>query len=228
MNNVLGPIFIRLGNRGRPFQDKMEKPAIGTLRNVSISNVQAIGADHTGCSIAGLPDHPIENVTLTNVRISSAGGGTRDQAKRQVPENPEAYPEYKMFGVLPAYGFYCRHVRNLMLDNVEVGVTAPDARPSLSCDDVNMMRVSTWNTVSPPANGPVLRFEDVRDALIHDCRGSPQSGPCLRVEGKNSRRIELLATDATQGAKGVEIGSDVPQAAVKINGVELKAKRARD
>jgi hypothetical protein len=32
-----------------------------------------------------------------------------------VPELPADYPECDMFGWLPAYGLYCRHVKNLRL-----------------------------------------------------------------------------------------------------------------
>ncbi len=57
MRNVRGPLFVRLGNRARPFKKGMEQPGLGRLRNVSICGVQATGADRTGCSITGLPEH---------------------------------------------------------------------------------------------------------------------------------------------------------------------------
>jgi len=220
MHEVRGPIFIRLGNRARPFRDGMAKPGIGTLRNVSISNVQASGADQTGCSITGLPDHPVENVALSHIRLGFAGGGKAEHAQRQVPENAEAYPEYSMFGVLPAYGCYCRHVRNLVFDHVEVDAATPDDRPSLVCEDVATLRLSAWSAAPEMGNGPVIRLENVRDALIHDCRGSARSGPFFRIGGKNSRGIELQITEAVQAPKALEIGPDVPPKAVKIIGLK--------
>jgi polygalacturonase len=136
MRNAGCPIFVRLGNRARPFQDGMGKPGIGRLRNVMIGNVQATGANKVGCSITGLPGHPIENITLHHIRIEFTGGGTREDAESQVPENPDKYPEYAMFGVLPAYGLYCRHVRNITLDQLETRLASPDQRPVLVTDDV--------------------------------------------------------------------------------------------
>lgn len=41
-----------------------------------------------------------------------------------------------MFGRLPAYGFFCRHVKNLYLSRVELALASPDSRPALVCDDV--------------------------------------------------------------------------------------------
>jgi len=140
MNNVSCPIFVRLGNRARPFKEGMEKPGIGRLRNVLISNVQASGANKVGCSITGSPGRPVENITLDHILIEFTGGGTLEDARSQVPENPDKYPEYSMFGVLPAYGFYCRHARNITFDHVETSVARPDQRPALVSEDVEGLR----------------------------------------------------------------------------------------
>ncbi|HEV3237702.1 MAG TPA: glycosyl hydrolase family 28-related protein, partial [Gemmataceae bacterium] len=58
MTDARCPIFLRLGNRGRD----MQKPAPGILKNVVISHIVATGAQWP-CTIAGIPDHPIEGVT---------------------------------------------------------------------------------------------------------------------------------------------------------------------
>jgi hypothetical protein len=140
MSNVGCPVFVRLGNRARPFKEGMEKPGIGRLRNVLISNVQASGANKVGCSITGLPGRPVENITLDHIRSEFTGGGTLEDARSQVPENPDKYPEYSMFGVLPAYGFYCRHARNITFDHVETSLASPDQRPALVSEDVEGLR----------------------------------------------------------------------------------------
>jgi len=141
MNRVGAPLFVRLGNRARPFQAKLAKPGVGRLCNVIISNVQATGAGKTGCSITGLPGHLVEHVTLENVRLWFEGGGTREEARRPVPELPDKYPEFSMFGVLPAYGFYCRHARKLTFHNVEVYAPKEEERLPLVTEDVEDLTV---------------------------------------------------------------------------------------
>ncbi|MFQ6034360.1 MAG: glycoside hydrolase family 28 protein [Sedimentisphaerales bacterium] len=136
MTKIGAPIFLRLGNRARPFKKDMEKPGIGILRNVTISNIEATGANPTGCAISGLPEAKIENVTISNVRLSFAGGGTKEDAVRSIPEKPDAYPEYSMFGRLPAYGFYCRHVKGLRISNVQLQLLKPDQRHAIVFEDV--------------------------------------------------------------------------------------------
>ena len=69
-------------------------------------------------SIVGLPeDHRISGVVLKNIIITTAGGGRRDVADAPldklaaIPEQADRYPEFSMFGELPAWGFYVRHAR---------------------------------------------------------------------------------------------------------------------
>ena len=78
------------------------------MRRIIISNVVATDVDpRYPALIAGLAGHPVEDVDLTNIRILYRGGGTREDAAREPPENETAYPEPSMFGTLPAYGFFC-------------------------------------------------------------------------------------------------------------------------
>jgi len=189
MSDVGCPIFVRLGNRARPFQEGGPKPGMGSLRNVSISGVQAVGANNVGCSITGLPGFPAENVALENIRISFAGGG-KHNPKHEVPEVAEKYPEYKMFGVLPAYGFYCRHVRGLRYSNVHLDLAKPDERPALVCDDVEDLELFGWRAAKPSGAQPIIHFRDVRDAFIHGCRRPDGPASFLRVEGKSTVAME--------------------------------------
>ena len=70
IDGVNTPIFLRLGNRARPIADDMPRPGVGTFRNVILSNIIATRTGRIGCSITGLPGHPIENVCLSNVQLT--------------------------------------------------------------------------------------------------------------------------------------------------------------
>jgi len=124
------PLFLRLGNRGRG----QPIPTPGRLRNVVISNVQASGGT-LASSITGLPHHAVEEVTLSDVAITMAGGGRRSTAA--VPEAEADYPHAPMFGPLPAFGLYVRHARGLRLRRVRIRAERPDGRPALWLDDVD-------------------------------------------------------------------------------------------
>jgi polygalacturonase len=128
-----GSLFIRLGRRNRG----PNQPAVGVLRRVNISNIVVYNADpRYGALIVGLPDHPIEDLALSHLHFVYHGGGKSADAANVVPEIESAYPEPDRFGIIPAYGFFCRHIKGLSLDHVTVGYVEPDARPAMIFDDV--------------------------------------------------------------------------------------------
>jgi hypothetical protein len=104
---------------------------------VTTKNLHVTGARQIGLLINGIPGHPVENVTLKNIRIELAGGGTQADTEIQLPETEKAYPEYNTFGkVMPAYGIYARHIRGISFKNVQTTVKNPDARPAKIFIDV--------------------------------------------------------------------------------------------
>jgi polygalacturonase len=171
MTNTRSAIFVRLGDRARPYlstgpggptgtfavEQGMAAPGVGALRNVTISNVTATGVDQTGCAIAGLSGHPVENITLQNIRITYAGGGGQELLDRKVPEQADSYPEYCMFGKLPAYGFYCRHARHVRFDNVRLDCEKPEFRPALVCEDVDGLQLEGFEAQAP-TTGQTIRL----------------------------------------------------------------------
>jgi len=168
MNKVGAPIFIRLGNRARTFKKDMEKPAIGVLRNVTISNIEAAGANPTGCAISGLREAAIENLTLSNIRLSFEGGGTKADAAREIPEKAADYPEYSMFGKLSAYGLYCRHVKGLKMLNIQLQLEKPDQRHAVVFEDVEDALIDCLDAPLSPGTGEMIRLTDVKKVFIRD------------------------------------------------------------
>ena len=86
--------------------------------------------------IAGIPDHYIENITLENIEISYPGLGTAKDSKNVVAEDIARYPEQFFFGVLPAWGAYIRHAKNITFKNVKMQSRTADAREMIITDDV--------------------------------------------------------------------------------------------
>ena len=214
MDKIGAPIFLRLGHRARPFKKDMETPGIGAMRNVTISNVEATGANPTGCAIAGLPEAAIENVTLSNIRLSFEGGGTNTDAARPIPEEPAAYPEYGMFGRLPAYGFYCRHVKGLKLLNVQLQWAKPDQRHALVLDDIEDALIDDLDAPYSPGAAAVVRLTDARNIFLRGCRPKAGTELFMKVDGEKSEKIFLTGNNFSDTAKVVERAPDVPNKAV--------------
>jgi len=182
------------------------------MRNISISHIRASGAGPTGCAVAGLPDHPIENVSLEDVHLVFAGGGTRDEAAREVPEKPASYPEFSMFGRLPAYGLYVRHVRGLRLRGVRLATEAADLRHAVVLDDVHDVRIEDLEAPPQPKDAaPVVRMTNVARAFVTGC--VPRTaGTFLHLDGPETGRITLSGNDLAEADRPVDFGPDVPEA----------------
>lgn len=141
MRNVGSPIFIRLGNRANPVPGG-PVPGMGKMHGIVISDVEATGAGGIGSSVTGLPGHPVRDVTLRNIRIHSAGGGTAEDAARVVPMKEKSYPKGDMFGILPAHGLYVRDADGIRLENMAFTVGQADARPAIVVEGVKGLEVS--------------------------------------------------------------------------------------
>lgn len=132
------PLFVRLGDRRRG----PEGTGIARVRGVRIEGVRATGIDHRYAALlAALPGHAIEDVTLRDIDLSFAGGGTRADAARRPPVLADAYPEPSMFGVTPAWGLWARYVRGLVVDGLTMRTQTADARPPVLLEDSTVASV---------------------------------------------------------------------------------------
>ena len=219
IHGVSVPIFLRLGNRARPYV-KGAKPGIGTFRNVRLANITARAVSKVGCSITGLPAHPIEDVELRNVVLESDGGGTREEASRAIPEREGSYPESTMFGALPAYGFYCRHVRGLRLVDLCLSTHEPDLRHALVLDDVQDAVVDGLDAqywMDPSSVGaPLVRLTNVQGAIFRRCSPGSWVDTLLRLEGKATQRVLLEKSDLTHVTEVAEFASGVAKTALSV------------
>ncbi|MEM6262584.1 MAG: glycosyl hydrolase family 28 protein [Bacteroidota bacterium] len=176
--NTGNAIFIRLAKR--------HTKTVGTLRNVNLKNIDvevafkrpdydyevrgpALPFFHNTfpSSITGIPGHAVENVVLENINIRYPGKGNSGLAYlpvsrlTSVPEKIKAYPEFSMFGELPAWGLYVRHVKGLTLKDITMSIDEADYRPAIIMDDVSGLTV----------DGLKIRGDDKpKKIVLHDTR----------------------------------------------------------
>jgi hypothetical protein len=192
MHNVNGGLFMKLGLR---------RGDTGILRNVMVSNLIADGIGlwqpdtavyyfkpphnpKIGMSIVGQPGFMVENVTLQNVYMQFAGGGTHEDAQRVMEDKPETYPEYNNFGITPAYAFNFRHVKNLTLDNIQVDYVQEDMRPALFFENVVNADIGKFKAGISLQSKCFIRCKDIKDFFIHSCKPQSVPVPFLSLEGK--------------------------------------------
>ncbi|MET1054712.1 MAG: glycosyl hydrolase family 28 protein [Pedobacter sp.] len=197
--NTGNAIFIRLGKR-------RTNVAPGYLRNVYISDVKVsvpAGKPDAGysmegpvvrhphnvfpSSIAGIPGHPVENVTLNNIEITYEGGASAKVAAfgidslEKVPEKIGDYPEFSMFGELPAWGFYTRHAAGLTMKNIKLNYQKADFRTACVFDDVSKL---TLNNVSigKAESKPVILMNKVTGSSLRNVNTPSKSKDDIRYQ----------------------------------------------
>jgi hypothetical protein len=172
--NTGNAIFVRLGRRN-------QKAPVGKLRRIHISNIRAdvpggkpdAGYNMEGpfvrephnvfpSSIVGIPSGRIEDVTLANIVINYAGSANKvvaflsKDSLEKVPEQIKNYPEFSMFGELPAWGFYIRHADGIKIRNMKLLCKGVDYRPALVADDVHGLDLNTLIIPRVPAQPATL------------------------------------------------------------------------
>ncbi|MBL9208089.1 MAG: glycoside hydrolase family 28 protein [Opitutaceae bacterium] len=176
--NTGNAFFLRVGARvpGRP---------PGRIRNVVLSDFDVeipsgrpdTGYAHAGpplkiptnlipASIVGLPDSVIRQVTLRNMRLTYGGGADRARAElpwtnlERIPDLRSDYPEFSMFGELPAWGIFLRHAQGVRMEGVALRLAGPDFRPALVADRISDLDLSGLR-VESHGEEPVIVLADV-------------------------------------------------------------------
>ena len=214
MDNIGAPIFLRRGARYYDPYPGGQKDTPGEFSGVTIRDIEATNVTGIGCPIAGIPGYPIENVSISGIRVTFKGGGKTEDAAREIPENPAKYPDFNMFGMLPAYGFYVRHVRNLQMEGITVGFNEPDLRPALICDDVENFVLDRFAPERAQSGLPPVRLVDSRRICLRGWPPAPELLPFVRVEGARTKDIILDPMMMIAGDRTLDIAADVPETAV--------------
>jgi len=174
--NTGGAIFIRLGHR------KQDVPP-GIIRRIRIKDINVqipSGKPDAGYPIEGPPEediyphnllpaqivgltgHPIQDVTLENLVISYGGGADKNKAYVSldsldaVPERPADYPEFSMFGELPAWALYARHAEDIKIKNSTFTYMEKDFRPAMVFDDIKGLTIDKLNLPAGDTTPPVV------------------------------------------------------------------------
>jgi hypothetical protein len=139
------PIYVTLGNRSRRHTEGVEIPGIGSMRNIKISNVKATGAGPISSSITGLDDsHRIKNIALENIFIELTHPGKSEDRKTDMNklflEKKPIYPSPHVWGNMPGYGFYFRHIDKLQITNVNLVLKCKDPREAIIYEDCTYVK----------------------------------------------------------------------------------------
>jgi hypothetical protein len=215
MHGARSPIFIRLGDRGINPNGKLPKVPPGTIEDVTISDISADGASCASI-IVGLPGHPVQGITISNLQVVNIGAGTSVLKALAVPEKGSSYPSALMWGPLPSHSLYLHHVAGVKLNNLNFANARPDTRTAVIADDVTGLMLEGLVLDPVASASPLIVLNDVSSSEI---RGTiPQNTKTwVQVCGANSATINLLPNDSAIAQKNFELAGDVPTGAVTLH-----------
>lgn len=177
MNVVGTPIVIVLNHRNRVVWGDLTVPK-GIIRNVRIKGIDAVVDKYERLSekereifdyftprtssIHGCLGQYVEDVIIEDINITVKGGfpaRTTKDAMREIPDPGSMYPCNKMLGILPACGFFIRHVRGLSMRNIHFSIEKEDERPVFVIDDTHDSKFDDI-TAKTVTNVPVFAYKD--------------------------------------------------------------------
>ncbi len=221
-------IFIRLGNRGKTYR-KNTIAKKGIIKDIIIQNIQGtrvssgwIDPDYnssiTGCSISGIPGQHVENIILKNINLEIDGGGQLENVDRIIPENEKGSPSGTMFGVLPSYGFFIRHAKNIILEEIHLRFMREDFRPAIVCEDVEALEIRNLQAQCTFVTPALISFKDIRGAIISNCRPMNPLPVFLKLKGDNSSDINLIFNQLKNVKKAFLIEDDSQSEVIEVFG----------
>jgi hypothetical protein len=134
------PVFVVIEHRGyAPIGSPLKIGTVDGLRYVDIRATRTRSTE--GSAIVGLSlngaRYPLKNLSFENVNADFPGA---DKAAPKAPREPGVgYPEFNMFGLLPAAAYYFRHVDGVSFKGCQTTLVAADARPETAFVDVTQM-----------------------------------------------------------------------------------------
>jgi len=232
LQDVTGPISIDLAPNARGGDTPSEAPGNGFVRNIMFKGLRA----HVVSEGQQFPDMPfksgyrpgetrqcivlncvgdwfLEGVVLSDVHVTYSGGGTADEAQREVPQ---VAGEYFEIGTPPAFGLYARKVRGLSLNNVRFEAEQPDLRPGIVLDHVSDAVMNALSVQSNKQAKSALRFIESTDILITAARLLSPADVFLAVEGAASQGITLDGGDLSKSVKPLSFAASASEKAVRV------------
>ena len=237
MHNVAQGIFVNVGHEqyptGIPETDlPVKRPdKMGSMRNIIMRDIQADGVGRCkglsvggeersverklGCLVSGMPESPLENITLDNIRMRFVGKGEAEDAASDLSAAKTGFNAGSM-GMTPAYGFYFRRVDNLRMRDIDLSFENDDVRPALFIEQCAKVDLSGIQGEVLPSAKAVLRMRNVTDVFLHGNRPLGIKS-FLSLEGADTSWISLAGNDLRQATHPIVVAPEVSAGALSVD-----------
>ncbi len=103
---------------------------------------------------------------------ASQGNGEEKKLRTpyDVPQQEKGYPEPAAHGIMPAYGLFVSHARNISFDNIRLETIKEDKRPAIVLMDVDGITFRNMEA-DRAADAPFFVLKGVRDFRVENFNG---------------------------------------------------------
>jgi len=212
------PIFMDIEKRDA-------KSTIGRIRDVTFRDITINTC--VGSLIQGMPESPIENLTLQNITIRVDRAEDQSKRSKAIGGRRTTRDERDTkYARQPAY-LILAHVKGLMLDNIRVLISDEAwqkyERSAVSGNELEQGTIRSAFRLPAGAGGraPVIALQDCRQLLITGCQPASDTPVFVGLSGKQSDQISLVGNDLSKAISPVVRAEEVAADAVK----DFDAKR---
>ena len=210
MDSVNIPFMIRLGNRARPYKSGLPTPEIGSIENISISNVVVTNAGQTS-HITGLIKKKLKNISFKNISVQFKNEYKGEPlAYNKVPLSETVYPSGQLYGKnLPAAAFYFRDIDMLKIDGMNVVVAENDRRITTVFDRIDNLQF-TNNRAKTVSAVPFFYLRNVDRCYVDNCSNYGNSAYLGVAEKENCTEVFIHSDKLEPAQQALESVAALP------------------
>lgn len=158
---------IIFGIDGHPIEDV-------TLSNIYIQYRGGLTMDDVKWQRGANPFFTSRNMAVNHVKGKRVNTNHSEHTGKErdpydVPQMVKGYPEPSSHGILPAYGLFISHAKNVKIDNVEIAAIEEDKRPAIVLMDVEDIKFSDIKA-DISSDVPYFVLKNVKDFEVEDFR----------------------------------------------------------
>jgi len=165
------------------------------FRRIHLSNITAREVKYAAAFLYGLPEMPIEDISLSDISVSLS------------PDAEAGYPEMAdNMERMQRAGFFVRNARKLRLHDVEV---IGQLGPALMLADSSDIDIRACTTHTPCADAPVIHMSNVSGAFVHGCQVSAETEVFLHAEGETTQGIVLSGNNLSRARHLISLAENI-------------------
>lgn len=209
MENVATPIFLRLGNRNRPYKTGEYVPSTATISNISFNNINAVNAKYPSI-IAGLHSKKIKDVTINNFSVSYKNPFQGPfLAPNKIPFNDMVYPSALIFGRnLPTYAFYIRNIENIRMSNISISSKNTQKTQPFLFDYIDNLKLKNITADTFEGENSVAYLRNINGLTASEFHLKNEKDNIFTIEKENCFDINLENSSKSTNIKKVKTLKD--------------------